>query len=226
MSMRKHNSDFLLSTNVGAPIRIRRAIHLNDLVLVKRIIKNHPEQLQNPDYDDNGNTSLHLAARLGLIDIAVSEDADLNHYLIDAGHEDESISRNANGDTPIHLAVETSLPLATLLATTFPHCIAWKNKQGADAIMLSARTSPSPPASSTTSTAAKTSPTVTTSLPPFHQRTTSASPPPLLATLLTLSPVPSPTLLAQADDDGNTALHYASAYGQLRAIRALLAAGA
>ncbi|KAL8770238.1 MAG: hypothetical protein Q9194_005229 [Teloschistes cf. exilis] len=116
MSMRKPNSEFLLSTNVGVAVRVRRAIHLNDLVLVKRIIKSHPEKLQNPDYDDDGNTSLHLAARLGLVDIA--------NYLIDAGHEDESISRNANGDTPLHLAVETSLPVATLLATTFPHCIA------------------------------------------------------------------------------------------------------
>lgn len=73
MSMRKPNSEFLLSTNVGVAVRIRRAIHLNDLVLVKRIIKNHPEKLQNPDYEDDGNTSLHLAAKLGLVDIAVSD---------------------------------------------------------------------------------------------------------------------------------------------------------
>ncbi|KAL8770237.1 MAG: hypothetical protein Q9194_005228, partial [Teloschistes cf. exilis] len=97
--------------------------------------------------------------------------------------------------------------------------------------MLSARSSPSPPSSttstSTSTTTTTTSPIATISLPPFHQRTISTSfPPPLLTTLLALSPVPTPTLLAQADDDGNTALHYASAYGQLRAIRALLAAGA
>lgn len=55
-----------------ASIRVRRAIYLNDLVLLKRIIKNNPRVLQNPDFEDNGNTSLHLAAQLGLTDIAVS----------------------------------------------------------------------------------------------------------------------------------------------------------
>ena len=57
-------------------------------------------------------------------------------FLIDAGHEDESISRNANWDTPLLLAVETSPAVATLLATRFPRCIPWKNKQGADAVTL------------------------------------------------------------------------------------------
>lgn len=54
-------------------VRIRRAIHLNDLVLLKRIIKNNPRLLQNQDLEENGNTSLHLAAKLGLIKIAVSQ---------------------------------------------------------------------------------------------------------------------------------------------------------
>ena len=57
-------------------------------------------------------------------------------FLIDAGHEDESISRNANWDTPLLIAVETSQAVATLLATRFPRCIPWKNKQGADAVTL------------------------------------------------------------------------------------------
>ena len=52
-------------------IRFRRAIHLNDLPLVKRILKNHPSVLRCPDLDDGGNTPLHLAARLGFEDIAV-----------------------------------------------------------------------------------------------------------------------------------------------------------
>ncbi len=53
-----------------------------------------------------------------------------------------------------------------------------------------------------------------------------ASPQLLVSTLIQQSPIPAPTLLAAVDLDGNTALHYASAYGQLKAIRALLAAGA
>lgn len=61
-----------LSTNVTVPVRLRRAIHLNDLVLVQRIVKKNPDKLQNPDFEDNGNTSLHLAAQLALLEIAVS----------------------------------------------------------------------------------------------------------------------------------------------------------
>lgn len=63
----------LTSHRVDVSIRIRRAIHLKDLTLLKRIIKNNPKSLQNPDFADNGNTSLHLAAQLGLSDIAVSK---------------------------------------------------------------------------------------------------------------------------------------------------------
>lgn len=69
--MKSSISDSSFSTNVDVSTRLRRAIHLGDLVLVKRIIKNHPEKLQNPDLGDNGNTSLHLAAKLGFSDIAV-----------------------------------------------------------------------------------------------------------------------------------------------------------
>ena len=56
---------------IDVSTRLRRAIHLKDLVLVKRIIQNNPQSLQNPDFSDNGNTSLHLAAQLGLLEIAV-----------------------------------------------------------------------------------------------------------------------------------------------------------
>lgn len=56
---------------IDSSVRLRRALHLNDLVLVKRIINNNPHVLRNPDLADNGNTSLHLAAQLGLHEIAV-----------------------------------------------------------------------------------------------------------------------------------------------------------
>ncbi|KAI4157567.1 MAG: hypothetical protein L6R39_000637, partial [Caloplaca ligustica] len=68
--MKNNISNDSLSTNVTVPVRLRRAIHLNDLVLFKRIVKNNPEKLQNPDLEDNGNTSLHLATKLGLQEIA------------------------------------------------------------------------------------------------------------------------------------------------------------
>lgn len=46
-----------------------------------------------------------------------------------------------------------------------------------------------------------------------------------LVTVL-LSLVPPASLVSAADNDGNTALHYASAYGHLKCIRTLLQAGA
>ncbi|KAL9013058.1 MAG: hypothetical protein Q9173_002231 [Seirophora scorigena] len=206
--MKSYIPNVPLSTNVTVPIRLRRAIHLNDLVLVERIVKKNPDKLQNPDFEDNGNTSLHVAAQLALLEIA--------QFLVDAGHEDDFISCNANGETPLHLAVETSVPIALLLASKFPRCIPWKNKQGADAVMLSARTSVSPPANPT-------SPPTQQSPPRF--RPTASSPQLLVSTLIHYSPIPASVLLSAADNDGNTALHYASAYGQLNAIRTLLAAG-
>ncbi|KAA6411700.1 MAG: Zinc finger Zim17-type [Lasallia pustulata] len=79
-----------ITSMIDVRIRLRRATHLNDLVLVKRIIKNNPQSLQNPDFADKGNTSLHLAAQLGFLDLV--------EYLIAAGHEDNGISRNADWD--------------------------------------------------------------------------------------------------------------------------------
>lgn len=122
--------------------RLRRAIHLADLPLLKRIVKTHPTLLQNPDFTDNGNTCLHLAASLGLYDIVL--------FLIDAGHEDGGISRNGSMDTPLHLAVECKEGkgrigdgkvvggegerVAELLARRFTRCVGWRNGAGLDAV--------------------------------------------------------------------------------------------
>jgi hypothetical protein len=51
--------------------RLRRAIHLNDLSLLKRIVRIHPSTLESRDLTDDGNTPLHLAAKLGVVEIAV-----------------------------------------------------------------------------------------------------------------------------------------------------------
>ena len=59
---------------IAPSTRLRRALHLRSLPLVRRIILSHPydlDLLRNPDPEDLGNTSLHLAAKLGLVDIAV-----------------------------------------------------------------------------------------------------------------------------------------------------------
>lgn len=53
--------------------RLRRAIQLDSLSLVKRILASNVEsQTLLRNYDEAGNTSLHLAAQLGHADIAVS----------------------------------------------------------------------------------------------------------------------------------------------------------
>jgi hypothetical protein len=52
-------------------VRLRRAILRNDALLVNRIIKNNPKFLRNPDFSDKSNTSLHLAAALGYLDVIV-----------------------------------------------------------------------------------------------------------------------------------------------------------
>lgn len=58
-------------TEIDVPARLRRAILQNDVLLVKRIIKNNPAFLENPDFEDGSNTSLHLAAIKGHFDILV-----------------------------------------------------------------------------------------------------------------------------------------------------------
>lgn len=58
--------------NREASQRLKRAIQLGSLSIVKRILASNPHNtvlLQN--VDEEGNTSLHLAAQLGLVDIAV-----------------------------------------------------------------------------------------------------------------------------------------------------------
>ena len=52
-------------------IRLRRAIHRNDLILVQRVVQKHPAIIRNPDPADNNFTSLHLAVILGYVNICV-----------------------------------------------------------------------------------------------------------------------------------------------------------
>ena len=53
--------------------RLREAIIVNDLFLVKRLLKSNPSLLQNPNLEDKANTSLHLAAVYGHVEIAVRQ---------------------------------------------------------------------------------------------------------------------------------------------------------
>ncbi|KAL1613638.1 Target of rapamycin complex 2 subunit avo2 [Neofusicoccum ribis] len=167
---------------INVEIRLRRAIRLNDLVLVRRIVRNNPLVLQNPDFQDKSNTSLHLAAREGFTDIAA--------FLIDAGHENDGISRNTDHDTPLMLAAACGqVDVGILLIARFPQCVPYTNVNGMDALMHASKNG------------------------------TSGLLPHILSAPYPCSPL-------AHDNDGNTALHHASAAGELKCLRLLLQAGA
>ncbi|KAK3073093.1 Target of rapamycin complex 2 subunit avo2 [Teratosphaeriaceae sp. CCFEE 6253] len=112
--------------------RLRRAILLNDVLLVKRIIRNHPKLLQNPDFEDKSNTSLHLAARHGFVEIA--------QYLVEAGHEIEEVCRNTDHDTPLMLAAQHGhVEIGKMLIVQFPQCIPMVNRAGLDALAMASQ---------------------------------------------------------------------------------------
>ncbi|KAI9758251.1 MAG: hypothetical protein M4579_003110 [Chaenotheca gracillima] len=264
---------------IDVSIRLRRAIHLNDLLLVKRITSSHPRLLRNPDYADKSNTSLHTASKLGLLEIV--------EYLVNAGHENEFVSQNTDGDTPLRLACEGGHePVVRLLLRHFWRCVGWQNKAGTDVLAdvslfklmissklghasicellltftdtldlvlppsrrdsevgrsslsrssVSSNTSDlpsSPPLSSPSSSASSSSPSMSPNRHPtdLSRHRTLSTPStskydfPANAALFPAAPT---TANPNAQDTmGNTALHFASAYGQLKAIRVLLAHGA
>ncbi|KLU90905.1 hypothetical protein MAPG_09430, partial [Magnaporthiopsis poae ATCC 64411] len=88
---------------IEAPLRLRRAIHAGDALLVRRILKSHPHLLHNPDLllpnspgTATGNSNLHLAAHLG--------HADIVSLLISLGHEDPDPAVNERHQTALMLA--------------------------------------------------------------------------------------------------------------------------
>ncbi|WPH00486.1 Hypothetical protein R9X50_00331500 [Acrodontium crateriforme] len=117
---------------IDASIRLRRAILLGDSVLVERIIKCNPRLLQNPDFHNQSNTSLHLAAGHGKALIA--------SFLIDAGHEKSEVSRNASHETPLMLAARNGhVEVGRLLIHRFPRCVTMTNEAGLDALSIASQ---------------------------------------------------------------------------------------
>lgn len=117
---------------IDASTRLRRAILLNDVPLVQRIVRNNPKLLQNPDFADKSNTSLHIAASHGFTETA--------ELLIRFGHDELEISRNADHDTPLMLAAKSGhFEVGTMLAKRFPRCIQYSNKAGMDTLAMAAQ---------------------------------------------------------------------------------------
>jgi hypothetical protein len=154
------------------------------VLLVQRIVKNHPKLVSNPDFEDKSNTSLHLVASLGYTEIA--------ECLIQAGHDEYEISRNGDHDTPLMMAARNGhVDVTLLLIKCFPRSIPYTNKAGMDALSMAAR-------------AVNGAVLVPALLDDPHF----------------------PASPHSKDQDGNTALHHASAAGSLKALRLLVIAGA
>ncbi|KAK3385508.1 ankyrin repeat-containing domain protein [Podospora didyma] len=172
---------------IDPSIRLRRAIHANDALLVKRILKSRPDLLHNPDHSvtGNANSNLHLAASLGHLAICKA--------LVELGHENGAPALNDDHQTALMLAAAAGhTEVAHFLCENNPDTILRQDTRGRDAIMEASLNG--------------------------HDT--------VVQILLTWSPGGTQDALAQADLDGNTALHFASSNGNLLVLRTLLAAGA
>lgn len=119
---------------IDPSLRIRRAIHANDPLLLTRILKSHPTLLQNPDFSPLGlsNTSLHLACSLGFLPIV--------RALLSLNHEEYGISLNEEHQTPLMLASQKGhTEIVHLLCSSSPDSISRRDIRGRDAIMEASR---------------------------------------------------------------------------------------
>ncbi|KAL2130416.1 hypothetical protein VTI74DRAFT_6505 [Chaetomium olivicolor] len=172
---------------IDPAIRLRRAIHANDVLLARRILRSHPHLLHNPDlsHTGNANSNLHLAASLGHLSIC--------KLLVELGHESDAPALNDDHQTALMLAAAAGhTEVVHFLSETNPSSILRQDVRGRDAIMEAS----------------------------LHGHDT------VVQILLTYAPGGAQDALAQADLDGNTALHFASSNGNLLVLRTLLAAGA
>jgi len=208
---------------LSVPVRLRRAILMNDVLLVKRIVKNNPRYLENPDFADRGNTSLHLAAIKGHADIVkllIAYGHDSCVPVVDRTGYDSApgISRNFDSSTPLHLAASHSnTTCVDYLCLSFPQIINWGDGKGMTALMLAAQGSnPSHAPLSTFLVAPDARPRALAT-----GATTTSEDTATISTLLSYN-----ASVTATDNAGNTALHHASAWGNLKAVRVLLSAGA
>ncbi|KAK6346019.1 hypothetical protein TWF730_010353 [Orbilia blumenaviensis] len=117
--------------------RLKRSILTSDLLVLKRLLLSNPHRslLSFSDPSDHGNTPLHLAASHGQTAIVT--------YLVQAGHEDNGVSRNYDGQTPLMVASGSTDGNADdvvfYLAGEFEGCVGWRDKSGMTALMMAAK---------------------------------------------------------------------------------------
>ncbi|OBT61745.1 hypothetical protein VE03_09167 [Pseudogymnoascus sp. 23342-1-I1] len=193
-------------SRIDPSLRLRRAIHTHSLPLVRRILTTHPHLLHNPDLTPSppglSSTSLHLSASLPSLPITL--------LLLALGHEAGGPSLNTLHQTPLMLAASAGhaeIVHALLSSPDSPDAggISRRDTRGRDALMLAAANG----------------------FDTCVQLLLTHAPPPTAADMATEPNLtPARALLRAQDADGNTALHFASANGQLLVLRTLVAAGA
>ncbi|KAI0347159.1 ankyrin [Trametopsis cervina] len=86
-----------------ATVRLRRAVQENNLFLVKRLIKRTGD-MRNPDPTNKRLTSLAWAAILG--------NEETFEYLLSVGHDDDEVSRDSEDSTILILLAEAKPPVS------------------------------------------------------------------------------------------------------------------
>jgi hypothetical protein len=207
-----------IEVRVEVSIRLRRAVVRNDLALVQRILKTYPDSVHDADQSDKSNTSLHVAAREGFHEIA--------EFIVTFAHAQEvagkrsskghsymsrrcavGLTYNTDDQTPLHYAAARSHPKITeLLCKYFPQSIEKHDKEGRTPLHLAAQAQPS---------ASK------PMIPAFTSGSRSVEDTSTLQVLLAHH-----ADVGAVDKVGSTCLHYATAWGNLKAVRVLVQAGA
>lgn len=118
------------SDRLEPPRRLRRAININDALLVRRILTSHPNLIHNPDTSPGGqsNSNLHVAARAGHLQIC--------QVLVALGHENPTPALNESHQTALMLAAAAGhTDVVHFLSGHDPYSILRRDLRGRDAIM-------------------------------------------------------------------------------------------
>lgn len=194
-------------------LRLRRAIQSNDIALVDRLLHASPQLLHNPDHSDKANTSLHLAAQAGhaeLVELLISKGHDSFPAVTDLIYSNSGnnlgISVNTDGYTPLHLAASRHhVDVIEILCREFPSTIDRGDKQGRTPLLLAA---------------ARQAP-IARAVAGRKNTLQNAEDVRAIDALIR-----SGADVRAQDHEGNTCLHQACAWGNLKTARALVQAGA